>query len=194
LTTTQRRVRLSAGAVLFAAAFFVILFDHRNGTFRIVGLVSFGVLCLASVYRLIEGLLSGERPTVHMKAYAVVATDEASTTPYPYVYVESDGTVRELHAGERKLLEIAYSPMDGARPYIKAGFDARDGWKDLAGFCPRSKLPPDTVVLGPPVDNPHKPMSRDEILTHLRAKGLRVEPLRNGVYRATRSDRDGPTS
>jgi hypothetical protein len=54
LTTTQRRIGLSAGLALFAVAFFLILFDHRDGTLRMVALVSFGFLCLATVYRLIK--------------------------------------------------------------------------------------------------------------------------------------------
>jgi hypothetical protein len=54
LSTTQRRIGLSAGVALFAVAFFLILFDHRDGTLRMAALVSFGFLCLATIYRLIS--------------------------------------------------------------------------------------------------------------------------------------------
>jgi hypothetical protein len=65
LTTTQRRMGLSAGMVLFALAFFLILFDHRDGTLRTVALVSFGFLCLSTAYRLIEELRASnaQRPS-----------------------------------------------------------------------------------------------------------------------------------
>ena len=43
-----------------------------------------------------------------MKAYPVVTAAEASATPYPYVFVESDGGARELHADERTYLETPY--------------------------------------------------------------------------------------
>jgi hypothetical protein len=60
LTTTQRRTGLSAGVALFALAFFLILFDHRDGTLRMASLVSFGFLCLATAYRLIKELRTSD--------------------------------------------------------------------------------------------------------------------------------------
>ena len=62
LNATQRRIGLSAGVALFAVAFFLILFDHRDGTLRMVALVSFGFLCLATVYRLIKELRASDAP------------------------------------------------------------------------------------------------------------------------------------
>jgi len=38
---------------------------------------------------------------------------------YPYIYVNADGTARELHAGERAYLEMEFKGGDGAMPYIK---------------------------------------------------------------------------
>jgi hypothetical protein len=35
--------------------------------------------------------------------------------PYPYVYVNADGTARELHASEQKYLEAEFKGGDGAR-------------------------------------------------------------------------------
>jgi len=54
LTSTKRRIGLSVGVALFALAFFLILFDHRDGALRMLALVSFGFLCLATAYRLIK--------------------------------------------------------------------------------------------------------------------------------------------
>ncbi len=72
--------------------------------------------------------------------YPEVAKDEAKQVPYPYVYVEEDGSVRELTPGERKYLETPFHPGDGARPYIKENYKTR-GVSSMAGFCPRYKIP-----------------------------------------------------
>jgi hypothetical protein len=60
LTITQRRIGLSAGVALFALVFFLILFDHRDGVLRTLGLVSFGFLCLTTAYRLIKELRASD--------------------------------------------------------------------------------------------------------------------------------------
>jgi hypothetical protein len=52
--STKRRIGLSVGVAFFALAFFLILFDHRDGALRMLALVSFGFLCLATAYRLIK--------------------------------------------------------------------------------------------------------------------------------------------
>ena len=109
------------------------------------------------------------------EAGSVVTPAESSADPYPYVYVESDGTARELHAGEREYLETPYHPADGARPYVKHNYEARNGWGDLAGFCLRTKLPEGTAVRSAPADNPSKPMSESELVAYLQRKGLRIE-------------------
>jgi preprotein translocase subunit SecD len=44
-----------------------------------------------------------------------------TAAPHPYVYVNAEGTARELHANERQYLETEFRPGDGAQP----GFDQR---------------------------------------------------------------------
>ncbi len=39
--------------------------------------------------------------------------------PYRYIYVNADGSARELHAGERDYLETEFTGGDGAAPHIK---------------------------------------------------------------------------
>jgi len=46
--------------------------------------------------------------------------------PYPYIYVNADGTARELHAGERAYLETEFKGGDGAMPYIKDSYEERN--------------------------------------------------------------------
>jgi len=46
--------------------------------------------------------------------------------PYPYIYVNADGTARELHAGERAYLETEFKGGDGAMPHIKDSYEKRN--------------------------------------------------------------------
>ncbi|HEY6213125.1 MAG TPA: hypothetical protein VIW45_12620 [Vicinamibacterales bacterium] len=110
-----------------------------------------------------------------MKAYPVVTAAEASATPYPYVFVESDGGARELHADERTYLETPYQPTDGARPYVKSSYEVRDGWGSLAGFLLRTALPAAATVRPAPADNPSRPMTAEEFREFLRKKGKLIE-------------------
>ena len=76
----------------------------------------------------------------------------ATADNYPYVYVNADGTVRELHPNERKYLEAEFLPGDGAAPYIKHSFAQLDGWGEIRGYIERSYLPKGTVVEVAPKD------------------------------------------
>ena len=88
------------------------------------------------------------------RLFAVVPLDEAKATPYPYVFVNDDGTVRELHESERTYLETPFYPTDGARPYIKTSYDQKDGWGGMEGFCPRSVIPSNFDILDAPLEDP----------------------------------------
>jgi hypothetical protein len=89
--------------------------------------------------------LSWRNETTEDRTYALVTAEEAKADPYPYVYVERDGTARELHPGERSYLESEFSPFDGARPYVKAEYVDCVGHA-TSGFCRRSLLPPGLPV------------------------------------------------
>jgi hypothetical protein len=86
--------------------------------------------------------------------FAIVSQDEAKSIPYPYVYIEKDGTVRELHTSERKYLETPYYPTDGARPYVKRFFDQKNDVGDIRGFLTRSKTPSGILIHEPPTHDP----------------------------------------
>jgi hypothetical protein len=58
-----------------------------------------------------------------------------------YVYVNQDGTVRELSQDERDYLSQDFSPADGARPYIKLLYSSRNGWGSRSGFLLRKRVP-----------------------------------------------------
>ena len=69
---------------------------------------------------------------------SVVDQDEARAEPYPYVYVEADGSARELHQSERTYLETPYDMADGARPAVKESYSQKNGWGEIRGFLKRS--------------------------------------------------------
>jgi hypothetical protein len=119
---------------------------------------------------------------------AVVSPTAALQKPYPYVSVNNDGNVRELHPEERKYLETPFSPFDGARPYIKQDFDSMDGWKSVEGFCLRSKIPSGLVIAAAPSDNPMPPMSKRDIIESIRKKasGFEVTEQPDGTVVARR--------
>lgn len=60
---------------------------------------------------------------------------------FEFVYVEKDGTVRELDNDEIKYLETEFEPSDGARPYMKSSYDQLTPDKKVLGFLHRSKVP-----------------------------------------------------
>jgi hypothetical protein len=94
--------------------------------------------------------------------------------PYPYVYINADGTAREVHADERAYLETEYKGGDGAMPYIKDSYEERNGWGELKGYLARTALPARMPVADAPAENPNRPMSPKELIGWLRSKGVRV--------------------
>ena len=64
------------------------------------------------------------------------------------VWINVDGSARELTDAEKKYVDTEFSPFDGARPYIKSRYDQRNGWGELSGYLER-KLVPDGVHINP---------------------------------------------
>lgn len=58
---------------------------------------------------------------------------------YRFVYIEKDGSVREVTALERLYLQTEYSGGDGARPYVMTSFPALGSGS--SGFCFRQFVP-----------------------------------------------------
>jgi hypothetical protein len=65
---------------------------------------------------------------------------------YQYVWVEEDGSAREVTADERVYLETEFHPADGARPYIELRYESLNGRGSIAGFLPRRQLPKKIVI------------------------------------------------
>jgi len=65
---------------------------------------------------------------------------------FEYVYVNQDGSVRELSPKEKEYLHEKFLPGDGARPYIKDSHKSLDGWGSMSGFLPRQKVPANIAI------------------------------------------------
>ena len=73
---------------------------------------------------------------------------ETKEEKFEYVYVENDGTVRELDNQEIEYLQTKFEPTDGARPYIKNSYDQlTPGSKKILGFLHRSKVPENVKII-----------------------------------------------
>ncbi len=87
--------------------------------------------------------------------------------PYPYIYVNADGSARELaHAGERAYLETEYRGGDGAMPNVKDSYNERNGWGELNGYLARTALPAGMPVADAPAEDPCRPFSRKDYIPH----------------------------
>ena len=112
--------------------------------------------------------------------------------PYPYIYVNADGSARELHPDERAYLETEFKGGDGDMPYIKGSYEERDGWGEISGYMKRALLPRGTPVAPAPAENPNRPMTREEYIAWNRAKGLTVIENADGSLTIMDGEPDKP--
>jgi hypothetical protein len=85
------------------------------------------------------------------------------------VYVNDDGSVRELTEAEKKYVDTEFSPLDGARPYVKSRYSDRTAW-GLRGYLPRTHVPYGTSIHPAPPQNtlhPQTPQAVTESLVEL---------------------------
>lgn len=72
---------------------------------------------------------------------------ETKKEEFEYVYVENDGTVRELDQEEIDYLQTEFAPTDGNRPYVKSSFEQLTPDKKILGFLLRSKVPKNIEII-----------------------------------------------
>jgi hypothetical protein len=70
------------------------------------------------------------------------------------VYIENDGSARELTDAEKKYVDTEFSPFDGARPYIKSQHAQRNAWGELRGYLDRKYVPAGAPVGPAPMSEP----------------------------------------
>jgi hypothetical protein len=113
----------------------------------------------------------------------------AIAEPYPCIYVNADGSARELHPDNRKYLETPFSPSDGGRPYVKDSYSQKNGWGDIKGFSNRSKLPEGVHVHPGPAEDPSKLLTMADQFKFLREKGWEVIENRDGTFTVKKPNR-----
>src|SRR5205809_7828146 len=60
---------------------------------------------------------------------------------FKYVYVEFDGSIRELYKEEKDYLKQKFNGADSGRPYIKNTYDQKGPDGRLTGYIPRRRVP-----------------------------------------------------
>jgi hypothetical protein len=65
------------------------------------------------------------------------------------VRIDVDGSLWELTDAEKRYVDTAFSPFDGARPYIKSDYQERTALGAINGFIDRKKVPSD-IPINPP--------------------------------------------
>ena len=58
-----------------------------------------------------------------------------------FVFVEEDGSIRELTPEEAEHRATPFHPADGARPYIKASYKSRTPNGKVSGLLARKDVP-----------------------------------------------------
>jgi hypothetical protein len=66
---------------------------------------------------------------------------------FRFVYVNQDGSVREVSRKEQEQLLEKHAGGDGARPYVKWSYGSSDGWGSRSGFIGRRRIPPGITIL-----------------------------------------------
>ena len=90
-----------------------------------------------------------------------------------YVYVENDGTPREITTAELDYLHTKFDGPDGNRPYIKRRYSSKTPDGRLRGFLLREKLPVHIKVSPAPQEDPSTGNPyRGAYIQHLREHGI----------------------
>ena len=72
---------------------------------------------------------------------------------FRYVYVNNDGSARELTADEQVYLNTEFSGGDGARPYIKFRYESLTPDGRISGFLERRQVPAKIEIQPAPILN-----------------------------------------
>ena len=67
---------------------------------------------------------------------------------FHYVYVNQDGSVRELSPRECAYLSTVFHGADGGRPYIKSYYESKNRWGSRSGYILRRDVPRRLVIRG----------------------------------------------
>jgi hypothetical protein len=105
---------------------------------------------------------------------------------FEFVYVNQDGSARELSPDERVYLTQKFIGGDGGRPYIKRYYESRDGWGIRSGYIKRRHVPARIRILpvNPNYDTEVKKIAWD-FKEFQRASGYIIVENPNGSFTCT---------
>jgi hypothetical protein len=72
---------------------------------------------------------------------------------------------------------------------VKDSYAQRNGWGEISGFLKRSKLPHGTEIFAAPEEDPCKPLTKEDQIQFLRAKGMEVIENGEGGFTARKPSR-----
>jgi hypothetical protein len=124
------------------------------------------------------------------RVYAEVDLARALVEPYPFVFVQKDGTARELHQSERQYLETPFHPADGGRPSVKSNYEQKNGWGNTEGFLERVNLPSHVQIRPAPSENPSKPITKEALKQLMLDHGFEITESTPGSLSARRPRQD----
>lgn len=76
----------------------------------------------------------------------IFSIDTTKDNLFKYVYVELDGSVRELYQDEKDYLKEVFYPNDGGRPYIKNNYYQLTPDDKINGFLERTEVPKEISI------------------------------------------------
>jgi len=82
------------------------------------------------------------------------------------VWINVDGSARDLTDAEKRHVDADFSPFDGARPYIKSTYQQRNGWGELSGYLRRTKVPdgiPINAINAAPPERPPQQQTAESV-------------------------------
>jgi hypothetical protein len=85
------------------------------------------------------------------------------------VYINEDGSARELTEADRKYVDTEFSPFDGARPYIKSRYSQRTALGEIRGYLPRTEVPDGMPINPAPLESaqPQTPQAVADSISQL---------------------------
>ena len=66
---------------------------------------------------------------------------------FKYVYVEDEGSVREVYKDEEDYLNQKFEGADGSRPYIKNKYDQKTPDGKISGYILRRRVPQNIRII-----------------------------------------------
>ena len=75
------------------------------------------------------------------RGFPSLSEKDAGTFANYFIYINEDGTARELTPDERSYLNTEFHPVDGNRPYIKYNYDQISPDGKISGFLLKRRLP-----------------------------------------------------